>query len=44
MEIQSIVSWNVNGIGAREKKSELKVLIDKYNPTIICLQEIKTNE
>lgn len=42
MEIQSIVSWNVNSI--RKRADEIQVVIDKYDPTIICLQEIKVNE
>jgi exodeoxyribonuclease-3 len=36
-----IISWNVNGIRAVERKSELQNLIDKNDPDILCLQEIK---
>ncbi len=36
-----IISWNVNGIRAVERKGELQNLIKKYAPGILCLQEIK---
>src|SRR3954469_25000516 len=34
-----IVTWNVNGIRARQ--AELQDLIDSEHPDVICLQEIK---
>ena len=36
-----IISWNVNGIRAVEKKWELQSLIATYDPDILFLQEIK---
>lgn len=36
-----LISWNVNGIRAIEKKG-LKAWISKNNPDIICLQETKS--
>ncbi len=39
-----IVSWNINGYRSAEKTNSIKELIDKNNPDIICLQEIKMNE
>lgn len=36
-----IISWNVNGIRAVEKKWELQQLIDTYSPDILFMQEIK---
>lgn len=36
-----IISWNVNGIRAVEKKWELSNIISMYNPDILFLQEIK---
>lgn len=38
-----IISWNVNGIRAVERKNELQNLIKKYDPDILFLQEIKAN-
>ena len=38
-----IFSWNVNGIRAAKKKGFLK-FIKKFNPDILCLQEIKAEE
>lgn len=37
----SIISWNVNGIRAVEKKGELKTFLNTYSPSILCLQETK---
>lgn len=37
-----IITWNVNGLRAIEKKGELDNLIQKYSPDIICLQETKS--
>jgi len=41
-----IVSWNINGIRAIDKKGALKSFITQESPDILCLQEIKagTNE
>ena len=36
-----IFSWNVNGIRAVLRKGELQKFIEKYQPDILCLQEIK---
>lgn len=36
-----IISWNVNGIRAVERKKELHTLLEKYSPEILCLQETK---
>lgn len=37
-----IITWNVNGLRAIERKGELNNLIQKYSPDIICLQETKS--
>lgn len=39
-----IYSWNVNGIRAVEKKGLFKSFLDKYQPDIVCFQEIKATE
>jgi len=39
-----IISWNVNGIRAVEKKGELQNLIERDVPNILCLQEIKAQK
>lgn len=39
-----ILSWNVNGIRAVERKGELQNLIESQQPDILCLQEIKAKE
>lgn len=36
-----VIQWNCNGI--RSQNSELQILIKKYNPAIITLQETRTN-
>jgi exodeoxyribonuclease-3 len=36
-----IITWNVNGLRAVEKKSEIQNLISTYDPDIIFMQEIK---
>ncbi|MCS6984972.1 MAG: exodeoxyribonuclease III [Leptospiraceae bacterium] len=36
-----IISWNVNGLRAVEKKGELKKLIDEYAPDLFFIQETK---
>lgn len=39
-----IITWNVNGLRAVERKKELQALIETYNPDILFLQEIKGKE
>ena len=39
-----IISWNVNGIRAVEKKSELQSLLKKENPDLLFLQETKAKK
>ncbi len=39
-----IISWNVNGIKSTYKSGNLKELIKKESPDILCIQEIKTKE
>lgn len=39
--MKKLFSWNVNGIRAVLKKGEFQSFIKKYNPDILCLQEIK---
>ena len=39
-----IISWNVNGIRAIEKKGELETLLRKENPDVLLLQEIKARK
>ncbi|MFW6283488.1 MAG: exodeoxyribonuclease III [Minisyncoccales bacterium] len=36
-----LITWNVNGIRALEKKGELENFIQKYNPDIFFIQETK---
>ena len=36
-----IFSWNVNGLRAVLRKGDFQKFIDKYQPDILCLQEIK---
>lgn len=36
-----IISWNTNGLRATAKQGFLTPLFKKYNPDILCLQEIK---
>ena len=40
---KNIISWNVNGIRAIEKKGFLEWLFNE-KPDILCLQETKANE
>ena len=37
-----IITWNVNGLRAIERKGEFDNLIKKYSPNIVCLQETKS--
>ncbi len=39
-----IISWNVNGIRAIDRKGNLAELIEKENPDILFLQEIKAKQ
>jgi len=39
-----IYSWNINGIRAVHKKGLLQDFLEKHNPDILCLQEIKANQ
>lgn len=39
-----IISWNVNGIRAVHRKGLFLPMIEKYQPDIICLQEIKAQQ
>lgn len=36
-----IISWNVNGIRAVERKKELDAFLKNHRPDIVCFQEIK---
>lgn len=36
-----IITWNVNGLRAVEKKNEIQNLITRYDPDILLMQEIK---
>ncbi len=37
----AIISWNVNGFRAVERKGAWQELLDTYHPQIVCVQEIK---
>ena len=39
-----LISWNVNGLRAVEKKGELNTLLTSHDPDILLLQEIKGND
>lgn len=39
-----IITWNINGLRSAEKDKHLTKLIKKYDPDVLCLQEIKMNE
>jgi len=39
-----IISWNPNGIRALLKKNVLNSFLKKYNPDIVCFNEIKSSE
>jgi exodeoxyribonuclease III len=43
-EVMKLVTFNINGIRATNRKGSLKELIDKYTPDVICLQEIRCSE
>jgi exodeoxyribonuclease III len=38
-----IISWNVNGIRAVERKGLFQPFLAEHNPDIVCLQETKAN-
>ena len=38
-----IITWNVNGIRAVERKGELQSLVNEQSPDVLMLQEIKGN-
>ena len=42
MPLVKLVSWNVNSI--RIRLELLSFLAEKYNPDIICIQEVKAKE
>lgn len=39
-----LLSWNVNGIRAVERKGALKEFLDEYDPDVLLIQEIKAKE
>ncbi len=39
-----VISWNVNGLRAVERKEELEKFLHKYDPDIFLLQETKSKE
>lgn len=39
--LMKIISWNVNGLRAVEKKGELKKFLDRHKPDVLFIQEIK---
>lgn len=39
MENLKILSWNIRGFKSSKNMSNLKSLILKWNPTIVCIQE-----
>lgn len=39
MENLKILSWNIRGFKSSKNRSNLKYLILKWNPTIVCIQE-----
>lgn len=34
-----IISWNIRGLGAREKRSVIRSIINKQKPDVVCIQE-----
>lgn len=36
-----VLSWNIIGLGCGIKRDNVKRVISKYNPGIVCLQETK---
>ena len=41
---KKIVSWNVNGLRAMMKKSDLQTLVATKSPDILCLQEVRCED
>jgi exodeoxyribonuclease-3 len=39
-----IISWNVNGLRAIERKKELESFLNKYDPDVFLMQEIKAEK
>ncbi len=39
-----IISWNVNGLRAVERKGELRKFLEKYQPDVFLIQEMKAQE
>jgi exodeoxyribonuclease-3 len=39
----NIISWNINGIRAVEKKGDLQHFLSRNQPDIVCFQEIKAH-
>lgn len=44
MFLMKIISWNVNGLRAVNKKGLFLPFVEKYKPDILCLQEIKSKK
>lgn len=40
----TIASWNINGLRAVEKSSNLTNYLKEYQPDILCLNELKVEE
>jgi exodeoxyribonuclease-3 len=38
-----LISWNVNGLRALQRKELFQPFIDKYQPDILCMQETKSH-
>ncbi|KAL4181813.1 hypothetical protein AMTRI_Chr12g272900 [Amborella trichopoda] len=38
-----VLSWNVRGLGETRRKSDIKLLVRKYKPDIVILQETKSD-
>lgn len=38
-----IITWNINGFRSAEKEHNFENLIKKYQPDIVCIQELKMN-
>ena len=36
-----IITWNINGLRAVEKKGEIQSLIERHAPDVLLMQEIK---
>lgn len=39
-----IISWNINGINSWKENKEVFSFLEKHNPDIFCVQEIKTSQ